>query len=641
MTRTIGLALQAHYEGAVTTIALCINLTLARWQPRITDITKANPGVVGTRWAHGYATGDTVKIVGVEGMTEVNDNFYPVTVVDSTHFSIGVDTSAFGTYAKGSWYGTARKTLGFTSHTADIVFNGVLYRSSNGADGSAISTTSDLALSSRDVTVLIDSTAITVEDLERGVYSGAEYETFEVNYQDLTQGRVLLEVGRLGDINVKDQVFVAEGLSLVNLLHQNTGPTISPVCRAQLGNRISDTYDERYGCKVRLNPPTWLASTAYTAVQSYDAALGSIVKPSTYNGRHFKCTTAGTSGGSEPSWNTALGATTNDNTAVWTAIEAKTKTGSITRVIDTRTFGDTSRSDSLSGWYNHGLLTFLTGANTGWASEVKRFYFDAAGAFQEYDSGFASSTSIVLDYPVIGLLANDVFIMHIAVSSDTVTASTPSGWTLLSGPQAVQTGLRYYIFAKISSGSESASQTVTFSSSVSSRGTIFRLRGFTLTLIDSDLVTGSDTTIEAPALTAAAGAPVLALALVTTPGVKTFSSWTGETGGDWVDPILVAARVQLQTALLPSGGALSGGAQTVSGSTDWVAEGFMFGLAEGVFELRDKPPAAMAASDTYEVEAGCDKILDTCKTKFDNVYNFRGEPWLPGFNKSLIYPDSR
>lgn len=640
MPRTVGASLEAHYQGSVTTLALCINLTLARWQPRITDITKANPGVVTTRWAHGYSTGDTVKIVGVDGMTQVNDTFFVVTVVNSTSFSIGVDTTSYSTYTKGSWYGTARKTLGFTTHTADLTVNGVLYRSSNGADGSAISTNADLSLSSRDVTVLIDSTEITVEDLERGVYSGAEYETFEVNYQDLTQGRVLLEVGRLGDITVRDQVFIAEGLSLVNLLHQSTGPTVSPVCRAQLGNRITDSYDERFGCKVRLNPPTWLASTAYTVVQQYDAALGSIVKPSTYNGRHFKCTTAGTSGGSEPSWNTTLGATTSDNTVVWTAVEAKTKTGAITRVVDSRTFGDTSRGEA-PGWYDHGLLTFLTGANIGWSSEVNRYYFDASDPYQEHDSGFATSTSVSVDYPKTGLLAQDVFLLHVAISSDTITATTPAGWTLLSGPQAVQTGLRYYLFGKVSSGTEATSQVISLSSSVSARATMWRLRGINLTVIDSDLVTGTDNTVEAPSLTAPAGSPVLAVAFVTTPGVFTFFSWTGETGGDWTDPVLVAGRVQIQTALLSSAGTISGGSETLSGSTNWVSEGFMFSLAEGLFVLRDKPPADMAVSDTYEVEIGCNKILNTCKTKFDNVYNFRGEPWLPGFNKSLLYPDSR
>lgn len=34
--------------------------------------------------------------------------------------------------------------------------------------------------------------------------------------------------------------------------------------------------------------------------------------------------------------------------------------------------------------------------------------------------------------------------------------------------------------------------------------------------------------------------------------------------------------------------------------------------------------------DTYEVYPGCDKAIATCKDKFNNVVNFRGEPFIPG-----------
>ena len=55
---------------------------------------------------------------------------------------------------------------------------------------------------------------------------------------------------------------------------------------------------------------TWAASTAYT--------VGDTIRPTTPNSRVFKCTTAGTSGGTEPTWNTTVSGTTNDNTVVWT-----------------------------------------------------------------------------------------------------------------------------------------------------------------------------------------------------------------------------------------------------------------------------------------------------------------------------------
>ena len=76
----------------------------------ITQITKANPGVITTSVAHGYTTGDTVYISGVLGMIAINNKYGPVTVVDATHFSINnLDTSTFATYTSGTSGGTALK----------------------------------------------------------------------------------------------------------------------------------------------------------------------------------------------------------------------------------------------------------------------------------------------------------------------------------------------------------------------------------------------------------------------------------------------------------------------------------------------------------------------------------------------------
>ena len=58
------------------------------------------------------------------------------------------------------------------------------------------------------------------------------------------------------------------------------------------------------------------SATAWAASTSY--AVGDLVEPTTANGYFYKCTTAGTSGSSEPTWSTTIGATVTDNTAVWT-----------------------------------------------------------------------------------------------------------------------------------------------------------------------------------------------------------------------------------------------------------------------------------------------------------------------------------
>ncbi|HWL31942.1 MAG TPA: DUF2163 domain-containing protein [Xanthobacteraceae bacterium] len=41
-------------------------------------------------------------------------------------------------------------------------------------------------------------------------------------------------------------------------------------------------------------------------------------------------------------------------------------------------------------------------------------------------------------------------------------------------------------------------------------------------------------------------------------------------------------------------------------------------------------PEPVAEGDTFSVTAGCDKRLETCRDRFDNVVNFRGFPHIPG-----------
>jgi uncharacterized protein (TIGR02217 family) len=64
----------------------------------IASITKANPGVITTTSAHGFTTGDQIDISTPSGMTELNGTFVTITVLSTTSFSIGVNTSTYSTY---------------------------------------------------------------------------------------------------------------------------------------------------------------------------------------------------------------------------------------------------------------------------------------------------------------------------------------------------------------------------------------------------------------------------------------------------------------------------------------------------------------------------------------------------------------
>jgi len=71
-----------------------------------------------------------------------------------------------------------------------------------------------------------------------------------------------------------------------------------------------DGQGSMHRIRAEILPATWKVSTAYS--------LGALVSPTTYNGHKYECTTAGTSGTTEPTWPTINENTVIDGTVVWT-----------------------------------------------------------------------------------------------------------------------------------------------------------------------------------------------------------------------------------------------------------------------------------------------------------------------------------
>lgn len=66
----------------------------------------------------------------------------------------------------------------------------------------------------------------------------------------------------------------------------------------------------------RVSAGTFISMGQWTTGTAY--ALAAHVKPTTANGFAYECTTAGTTGATEPTWPTVAGSTVVDNTATWT-----------------------------------------------------------------------------------------------------------------------------------------------------------------------------------------------------------------------------------------------------------------------------------------------------------------------------------
>lgn len=251
--------------------------------------------------------------------------------------------------------------FGMTDHDRDLTVAGVTYRALSGLDASAVQHTIGLAVNNASLIGAFMSDAVTEADLIAGLWDYCLIQSWEVNWADTTQTRWLLS-GRLGRVSSGRHAFEAELLSRLQNFQQDIGRVVGPLCDAELG-------DTR--CKVRLNPSEWSALAVVTVRTASDANTGSVVKSATAPTRHFKCTTAGTTGGSVPAWDTTIGNTTADGSAVWTALRALTFTGTITSVTSNRVFADSALTDPPDDWFTGGEITFTSGLNNGLSREVK------------------------------------------------------------------------------------------------------------------------------------------------------------------------------------------------------------------------------------------------------------------------------
>ena len=61
------------------------------------------------------------------------------------------------------------------------------------------------------------------------------------------------------------------------------------------------------------------------------------------------------------------------------------------------------------------------------------------------------------------------------------------------------------------------------------------------------------------------------------------------------------------------------------------------GSTDVTVTLLETPVRGIAAGDTFDITAGCDKRFETCKARFANAGNFRGFPHIPGQDTVIRY----
>jgi uncharacterized phage protein (TIGR02218 family) len=253
--------------------------------------------------------------------------------------------------------------LGFTNYTRDIEFEGTVFSAVDGTTPTAIQSTSHLSVDNLDVEVRRSIDAVTGPDLLRGKWDFADVRLFLVNPNDLSAGKLRLRRGRVGRVSLGRQKLTTEVRGLMEAFTKQTLDLYQPACRIDVGD------DE---CGVKMEPPIWLASNLETPFRPFDYKIGSTVRPVSENGRFFRCSIAGTTGGSEPSWDLVIGNTTVDGTVTWVTVQANKVTGTITAIFGNKRVFNSDRTEA-NGLFTGGLLEWLTGLNAGAQMEVKDY----------------------------------------------------------------------------------------------------------------------------------------------------------------------------------------------------------------------------------------------------------------------------
>lgn len=93
------------------------------------------------------------------------------------------------------------------------------------------------------------------------------------------------------------------------------------------------------------------------------------------------------------------------------------------------------------------------------------------------------------------------------------------------------------------------------------------------------------------------------------------------------------------TSLVAASGFYDGGLVTWTSGLNTGLSMEVKAYTVGAVALQQPMPYEVAIGDTFTITQGCDKSLATCRDTYNNVVNFRGEPYVPGADQLLRGPN--
>lgn len=492
----------------------------------------------------------------------------------------------------------------FTDHDQDLLFEGDVYKASSGYSRTAIANDASLGVDNLDVEGVFDSAAITEEELRAGLFDQAEVRIFLVNWADPSMGSLRMRRGWFGEVVLTEQgVFRTELRGMTQALQQRIGELYSPECRADLGD---------HRCKVPIHPPEIQRSTIYAA--------GTLVRVRTSSA----LATIGI-----PFVNPGFDA---GNLSGWTVVS-----GSAAARTSSGTLGPKTGTHFLEGG---SVASYEVRQTVDLTATLDPTVTDGGDYRLTVGGWRANGGGNTVDQGRLRVQLLDELGAVLATPLDTGNEAMTGVWALRQVADAlVPSGTRQ--LRMIFSGMRQSGSVC--------NAALDAVAGFF-----TDMTTGVGTAavfenriyacVGAGTTTAVQPVYDVTVGQQTTDGTAVFEameSWSrAGVVLDVIDRAVFTAAIDEARAV---DGWFAGGVLTWESGPNagrsievkaWTRDA-------GRIELFLPMGYAIRVGDLFRVHPGCDKRLDTCIARFANVLNFRGEPYVPGQDAMMTYPDAR
>lgn len=511
----------------------------------------------------------------------------------------------------------------FTDHDQDITFESNRYLSSVGYNRTNVDSQVGLSVDNLNVTGFLDNSALTESDLRAGLFDFAEVRIGIVNWKDLSQGQLRMRRGKIGEVIYSEVTgtFETELRGMTQLYSQNAVELYQAECRADLG-------DSR--CKVPITPDLWNANTTYAVGAEVRWPQNPVVQVTITNG-DFETDAAGAT--TITGWTTTQGTpiirtgTTGSVTAAKVGsnyVEGAGGGGLVTTIIEqdvdlTATF---SNADLDSGQLYPFLEAWRAGTFADDTTAFNLIFKDGSGATLATWFGGAGN----LGGANLGQWDDET--VQVRDSNGDLTA-------LPSGTRTITIQIEFALV------------TGTFPNGCADGVGLFMLDtrarngAFDFGNVHFQCTTAGQSDEHTPPWNTALGATT------TDDGFRSTVQW--QTIESFTRTATVATVTDNRQFTITVTEARAVDNWFKYGAVIWQS-GLNRGLVMEVkgwtqssnsVELFLDMPFTVAVGDELLIYAGCDKRLATCISKFANVVNFRGEPYVPGQDEFLSYPDAR